>query len=811
MSRLEQWLDRIEDGRPLIYHPVWVLPAVFAAAAAVRLFMSALAYASTFDTSTVGLMAVHILRGETPAFYYGQSYMGALEAYVAALFFAFFGVSDFVLSFSPIFFSVLWVGATYLLFRELFDARAGTVAALCVAVPGWETLWYGIGSYGGYPAAFFFGTMALWLAARMAFRDLGRLVTWAHAAGLGLCAALGVWTHYLAGAYLLTGAVLLLVRLARDRFRPRLLLPCAAAGAIAVVGLVPALVSFGTYGGEQVVRWNLSWGFIKHNVLMLARRNLPRFLFWPIDVPDRLGGEAAAQGVNGVVFLCLALAAALYLLRLVSARDARRRWRMLVPVLFGVLFLATYLPHSLAFYKAPRYIIPLGMMTVCSILGVSVAMARRALRGLGWVLVTVWIGYNAAGALYTAVRRAPDAAEERARRERLVALAREAGLKNVAMVGGPIFGHEGQTLSLYAKGEIRFVSVFDERYQPAAEAFETDEKAGLACERAHLEKVEAALEALRARYRVIEDRWICLFYDLQVPLTSRRAVPPARMRITVQGADQADPALMLDRVRETVVEARYDRSSGFTIDLGRRMRLDSLWLYAPDPLQFGLPDSYTISSSLDGATFRRVADVRERMAVAYACGDRPYLKGYFGLLECRFEAEPARYVRFACRAGQGDREAWSISEVFAFERLVAAPGSLEEDAHAMAEVLGDRRAPFTIGDRWVSARLNQELAPLNGGGRAYPRFNPKYKATLMSREVVPSKGTALAVATGVADECMGLLRACYGQEAEWDRFQFGQYTLLVFTKEVEPGAGAARLIWNGHTLLKTREPEAEWY
>ncbi|HEY6286820.1 MAG TPA: hypothetical protein VIX20_14255 [Ktedonobacteraceae bacterium] len=46
------------------------------------------------DESTMGILALHIAdRGEHPIYFYGQHYMGALEAYFAAVSFHFFGVS----------------------------------------------------------------------------------------------------------------------------------------------------------------------------------------------------------------------------------------------------------------------------------------------------------------------------------------------------------------------------------------------------------------------------------------------------------------------------------------------------------------------------------------------------------------------------------------------------------------------------------------------------------------------------------------------------------------------------------------------
>ena len=45
------------------------------------------------DEALVGIQAQHILRGERPTYFYGQVYMGSLEAYLIALLFALFGSS----------------------------------------------------------------------------------------------------------------------------------------------------------------------------------------------------------------------------------------------------------------------------------------------------------------------------------------------------------------------------------------------------------------------------------------------------------------------------------------------------------------------------------------------------------------------------------------------------------------------------------------------------------------------------------------------------------------------------------------------
>ena len=55
------------------------------------LVMGALPFNS--DEAVIGLMARHILQGERPVFFYGQAYMGSLDAWLVAGMFAVFGPS----------------------------------------------------------------------------------------------------------------------------------------------------------------------------------------------------------------------------------------------------------------------------------------------------------------------------------------------------------------------------------------------------------------------------------------------------------------------------------------------------------------------------------------------------------------------------------------------------------------------------------------------------------------------------------------------------------------------------------------------
>src|SRR5215469_3987428 len=73
--------------------------AILISGALLRLVMVALNWPAPYnDEGTMGLMAFDVAyRGAHPLLYYGQDYMGSLEAYLGAGFFHLFGSSTFAL------------------------------------------------------------------------------------------------------------------------------------------------------------------------------------------------------------------------------------------------------------------------------------------------------------------------------------------------------------------------------------------------------------------------------------------------------------------------------------------------------------------------------------------------------------------------------------------------------------------------------------------------------------------------------------------------------------------------------------------
>lgn len=160
------------------------------------------------DEAVVGLMARHIaFLGERPVFYYGQPYLGSLEAFSAAPLFRLFDSSTPLLKLVPTAYSLGFLALSAALARRLFgDGPALATAAYLALPPAMWAVW-STKARGGYAEVLFLGEAVLLLSLLLAERRDRRLaLLW------GLTAGLAIWTHLLAVVYLLPAVAYLLCR-----------------------------------------------------------------------------------------------------------------------------------------------------------------------------------------------------------------------------------------------------------------------------------------------------------------------------------------------------------------------------------------------------------------------------------------------------------------------------------------------------------------------------------------------------------------------------------------------------------------------
>lgn len=168
------------------------------------------------DEAVVALMARHILRGELPIFFYGQAYMGSLDAFFAAGAFALFGQYVWPIRLVQ---GLLYLGTlatTAWLGRDSFGSwRVGIVAACLLAIPTVNVSLYTTASLGGYGEALLLGNLIVLVGVRIGRcislgQGTGRLVDWLI---LGVLAGVGVWAFGFTLVFSVPVAIYLLVLL----------------------------------------------------------------------------------------------------------------------------------------------------------------------------------------------------------------------------------------------------------------------------------------------------------------------------------------------------------------------------------------------------------------------------------------------------------------------------------------------------------------------------------------------------------------------------------------------------------------------
>ena len=184
------------------------------------------------DEGIVGLMAKHIAEGrELPVFFYGQDYLGALEAYCVALSFVVFGVGVTSLRLVPFLFSLGLLAVVYRFTYKAYSVAAARWATALVAVAPMYFLQWNLKARGGFVEHVVLLFVVLVLFWRFYFgheRGVGR------AFALGVAAGVALWVNQLVLGYLVVLTALLAVSSDKRAYLP--LLAGGMLGAALLIG-----------------------------------------------------------------------------------------------------------------------------------------------------------------------------------------------------------------------------------------------------------------------------------------------------------------------------------------------------------------------------------------------------------------------------------------------------------------------------------------------------------------------------------------------------------------------------------------------
>lgn len=202
---------------------------------------------SNADEATMGLMALHIEQGrDFPVFFYGQAYMGTLQAYLGSVLFRLFGVSLFSLRLGLILIFAAFLVVMYFLVKIVYNRPFALLCLLLYGVGSAAIIGIQLFANGGYSETVLFSALIFLLVARIILHprtptlqrpgvSRSLLLRWGL---LGIIAGTAAYTDILILPTLVCAGILL-VLFARRNVRSRLGLLLAGGFLLA---LLPAII-----------------------------------------------------------------------------------------------------------------------------------------------------------------------------------------------------------------------------------------------------------------------------------------------------------------------------------------------------------------------------------------------------------------------------------------------------------------------------------------------------------------------------------------------------------------------------------------
>lgn len=605
-----------------------------------------------FDEATVGLMARHVLEGRLPVYFYGQTFMGAAEAYLHAVPFAILGASPDTLRVWPVLVTLLHGGLAALLAHRVFG-RAGPAAVLAL-LPSPFLLKWAHDARLHYDLLLVFTPLCVLLALRAcrpghdtAGRTRALLV-------LAVVVGLAWWINLLAAAIL--GALGLGLLWERPRLRR------AALGAPLGVLLGSAPVWLFTLAS----RWPLGetpWV----TTAAEAGRHLHALVVRAGPILLGVPHQVSVPWPIAVGLMTLALGAVALALGDPHASPIGRRLLGLVTILTLLAPLVTRHGANLA-SNDPRYLLPvLALWPV--LMGGALARlgrTRRAATALGTTglvglhMAAIWIGHPAL--------RSREAWQ--AKRNATAAVAQlgdqlaDRGLTD-------LYTHAPDVLT-FASGERVAVSHFYLESQPWL-ARRVDGAARVGYLGPAPAGFEAALEAAGIRFRRQPTVLGPLLTRFALDAPVLREVPPRGWGATAW-PDPERARHAIDREGRTAWSSRRPRRTGmwFAVDLGRLHEI-ALVAWLPGGYQ-EVPSGFRLETSPDGVRWHPAAEAVPYYGPLYWSAGRPMGRVRWGRVEVRFEPRPARHLRIT-HEGDEARHHWSIRELAVYEAVTPGPAA----------------------------------------------------------------------------------------------------------------------------------------
>jgi hypothetical protein len=650
------------------------------------------------DQAIVGLMGLHVLKGEFPILYYGDSYGGALEPFLASVVFLLFGADRFWLHGVSLLFTLLFIISVYQLGSELYHRVVGLWAMLTASLPLFYVALYSSMTYGGYMEILWLGNLILVYSHRWAGRTGSKQPVLFHLFILGFFWGLSWWTYPLSLVYMLTSCLFISWVHKSFILKGR----CLWAGLGFLLGSLPFWL------------WNIKHGFPFFSFVQSAegvpyRQKISAIFFNFSQFFGYRPGEAFSWGA----FLFLLLIIISLILPLVRGKWLSRQFPnsrpTLLIILFATVFLVLYSGSRFSEKTVLRYLLPLYSLYPLTLGILLYSLSKRTRWGTWLLLAGVFLFFlNEYNTFYSFIQRQAVKNQQQSQVEKAMnSFLKE---KQITTSYAPEYWSAAQ-LTFDAREEGLFAQPFNDRYPFYTFLADASPNPAFVLEGKHTQSFEEMLSAmggvgqkkLFAFHQGIKG--IVVQYGFQLPKKSSLEIFPRQWRSTSNSNPETSPKAF-DRNRATYWTSGIPQQPGlfYQLDLGQAYRLDRLVLLAAKGKEWDFPAAYRVELSQDLRSWNPIVWVPHQWAYLFWSLDHPVWKLREGRIEIDLQGLEARYIKITLTGST--RYYWAMGEIFVYRQEKAAqqqPLPLDE----LLTFLDQEKIRFLYADVVLSARVTQ--------------------------------------------------------------------------------------------------------
>jgi hypothetical protein len=634
---------------------------------------------SYYDEAVTGEMALHILKGQHQLFFWGQPYMGALEAYLNAVIILLIGPSALALRLSDTLVSVFMLFLMNRIGTLVGDWKVGLLSAAYWALGPLYLSIIGLLATGGHIEACVFGAFILLSLSWLIFKSPQNP---ALLSGLiGLMAGLAWWSSLLAAPFLLAGVLVLAIA------RPRLLLT-----RIPVVGLAGFLLGSFPFWLWEFFHDFSTFGFFEGHGVGIFRQlgtglyTVLRFSLFQSFLGDWWDGHTVLPSVPSILawavfvliylpILFIALATVFqWFRRILSFRNPFRETKDLIVAAFWILVLS-FATSEQGANGSLRYSFSL-YVPATILVGLWLEKIFRLRQALGATVLIGLLGFNLFlhYLFFDQFKNLPYRPVDA-----LIKALKDHGIRYAYAdnrISQVLTFESGESIicaDYYGQRNFEFLRMVDAA--PAAQvAIVTHRKLG----NPYPETMAAMLKLLGGSSKRAESGDYVFWYDFKEPSEPLNPLSATDWQITSsQGQNQVD--WLRDRDIFTSWSILQRSGDYLCIDLGHPKWITRISLL-PGFFGVGLPNGFKLEASLDGKKWDKISEMGANDMMGGLCWfrGRPRLEQN-SRLQISFVPHRARYVRLTNLAlPETPKSLWTIAELFIYETAGSPEGPSKE-------------------------------------------------------------------------------------------------------------------------------------